>query len=86
MGKRLVVNPSTGKLDFINEIPLLSTAPTSSQQGWMYINSVNDTLYVYYGNTWQALHILTPEVFKYLLQEDDSYILCEDGTKLAMEI
>ena len=65
---------------------IFASDPSSPEQGWTYINSINDTLYIYYETTWQALHVLTPAVLSYLLQENADFILCEDGTKLALEI
>ena len=70
---------------FCNFKGILPSAPISPDEGWTYINSVNDTLYIYYGGTWQALHLLTPAVLEYLLQENNDYILLEDGiNKLAL--
>lgn len=39
---------------------VFSTPPTNPVDGDRYIDSDDDTMYVYYGGTWQALHVLTP--------------------------
>lgn len=43
-------------------VPVYSSAPASPLDGWMYVNSGDDKIYIYYGGTWQALHTLTPAV------------------------
>lgn len=65
---------------------VLASAPSSPQQGWMYINSGDNVLYIYYGSTWQALHTLSL-LLNYLLLETGDSILLEDGvSKLALEV
>jgi hypothetical protein len=39
---------------------VLAAPPASPLTGWMYVNSVDHKVYIYYGGTWQALHTLTP--------------------------
>jgi len=53
-------NPFTQKLDYITSSTILvsTTAPLNSVDGQLYINSVTDTMYVYYAGTWQELHTL----------------------------
>jgi len=63
---------------------VLATAPSNPDQGWRYISSADDTMYVYYGSTWQAIHVLTPEALSYLLLETGDTILLESGDKLAL--
>jgi hypothetical protein len=64
---------------------ILASAPTSPTEGCMYVNSGDDTLYIYYGGTWQALHVLTPAALSFLLLEDGTTLLLETGDKLALE-
>ena len=81
------MNPFTGKPDFDsgNFKGVLSSAPSSPQQGWTYVNSGDNTLYIYYGVTWQSLHVLTPEALSYLLTEADETLLQENGDKMGLE-
>ncbi len=53
-------NPFLGTLDYYenNFKGVLATAPASPQPGWLYINSTNNKLYIYYNDTWQVLHTL----------------------------
>lgn len=37
-----------------------SSEPSNPKQGWTYVNSTDHGYYIYYGNTWQLLHTLTP--------------------------
>lgn len=39
---------------------VLSAAPSDPSVGDRYIDSGDDTMYVYYGGTWQSIHTLTP--------------------------
>ncbi len=88
-------NPHTRKLDAVRsdaEITelcffkgVLASAPTSPAEGWHYINSGDDKLYMYYGGSWQELHALTPAALTYLLLETGDAILLENGDKLALE-
>jgi len=41
-------------------IPSYASAPTGPSDGWMYLNTVDNKMYIYYGGTWQELHSLTP--------------------------
>ena len=62
-------NPFTNRLDVTasNFRGILSSAPSGNpKEGWMYLNSGDDTLYIYYGSTWRALHVLPPS--------DDLYV------------
>lgn len=40
-------------------IPSYTTAPSGALDGWMYINTTDNKIYIYYGGTWQELHTLT---------------------------
>jgi len=64
---------------------ILAAAPAGPSNGWLYINSGDDKMYIYYGGTWQALHTLTPAALTYLLLETGDKILLETGDKLALE-
>jgi hypothetical protein len=64
---------------------ILSSAPSGPQEGWIYINSGDSTMYVYYGGIWQSLHVLTPPTLYYLLLETGDTLLLETGDKLALE-
>ena len=44
------------------KIPVYATAPANPLDGWIYVNSGDDKIYIYYEETWQALHTLTPIV------------------------
>lgn len=58
-------NPFTGDFDYYENSfkGVLSSEPSSPSNGWFYINSTNNTLYVYYAGIWQALHVLsTPTI------------------------
>jgi hypothetical protein len=83
----LVFNPFTNNLDYDsgNFKGVLGSAPSSPDQGWMYINSGDSGLYIYYGVTWQLLHTLTPAGFSYFILEDATTMLLESGDKLALE-
>lgn len=39
---------------------LSATPPSNPSVGDRYIDTDDDTMYVYYGGTWQSLHVLTP--------------------------
>lgn len=62
-----VFNPFTGTLDLINDNykGALSSAPSNPQSGWIYLNTTDHTLYIYYYAQWQVLHVLSavsPEI------------------------
>jgi hypothetical protein len=80
------LNPTTGKFDFDsgNFLGLLGSEPLSTIEGKTYINLVDNGYYIYYGGTWQLLHTLTAAAATYLLLEDSSFILLEDGSKLIL--
>jgi hypothetical protein len=84
-------NPVSGLLDLVNAVTvqyfkgILASAPSSPVEGWYYINSGDNKLYLYYGGTWQELHTLTPATLNYLLLESSDFFLLEDGFKLALE-
>lgn len=82
------LNPLTGKLDFDSGTfkGVLASAPSTPLEGWTYINSGDNGYYIYYGETWQLLHTLTPAALEFLLMETGEFLLLEDGTsKLALE-
>ena len=59
-------NATTGLLDYYEKSNFqgkLAAAPSDPQDGWMYINSGDNKLYIYYEGTWQSLHTLTGIVF-----------------------
>lgn len=64
---------------------ILASAPSSPEQGWRYVNSGDNIMYVYYGNTWQAIHTLTPAAAEYLLLETGDFMLTEAGDKIVLE-
>ena len=77
-------NPFTGKLDFFRRaIRSLITAPTTPHEGEMYENALDDTVYIYYGGTWQVLHVLTPA--DRILLEDGDLLLQESGFTLYLD-
>ena len=83
----LRLNPFTGKFDFDSGTfkGVLASAPSYPQQGWQYVNSGDNTLYIYYGSTWQALHVLTPAALEFLLLENGDALLLENGDKIVKE-
>ena len=82
------LNSITGLLDLVNTQyfkGILASAPSSPSEGWTYINSGTNGYYIYYGGTWQLLATLTPLALNFLLLEDATTLLKEDGFKLALE-
>lgn len=71
-------NPFSGTLDLVNDLyrGALSANPSNPQNGWMYFNTGDSTLYVYYGGSWIAIGSGTPTT---------NHILLEDGNTLAAE-
>jgi len=56
------ISPFTGKFDDAGSTTwqgILATAPSSPQEGWMYLNSTDDTIYVYYANDWWVVSVMT---------------------------
>lgn len=79
---RLVFNPLTGALDYIDNLYLgaLSSAPSTTVPGSMYFNTVDSTLYVYYGG-WISIGSGTPPPSSTQRQlEDGTLRVLEDGT------
>jgi hypothetical protein len=75
---RTVLDPFINKLQLLNSdsfLGVLGSAPATASNGQMYINSGNDTLYIYYAGMWQAILVLAP----------GAYILLEDGGKIELE-
>jgi len=64
---------------------VLADPPSSPREGWRYIDSDDDKLYIYYDGSWQELHQLTPAALSYLLLETGDTLLLETGDKLALE-
>ncbi len=83
----MMFNPISGKFDYYKTFfkGTLAAAPASPEDGWLYINSGNDTYYIYYGGSWQALHVLVPAAASYLLMETGDFLLLESGDKLVLE-
>jgi len=67
------------------DMGLLASAPSNPLDGWTYINSADNTLYIYYGGTWQSLHVLTPATNVDITNEDGTTITNEDGTTVQRE-
>lgn len=40
-------------------IPSYASAPTNPRDGQMYLNTTNDTTYLYHNGAWTELHVLT---------------------------
>lgn len=81
-------NPLIGKLDYFESSHfrgVFASAPSYPQQGWTYVNSGDNTLYIYYGSSWQALHVLIPAALEYLLTEAGDFLLLENGDKFVKE-
>ena len=86
-------NPFTGALDYYATSVtyfkgVLATAPVGPADGWSYIDSTNNNLYMYYGSDWWCLGTLTVSggsVGDALLCEDGEQLLCEDGQALLLE-
>lgn len=64
---------------------VLASEPSNPKEGQRYINSGNNTYYIYYGEKWQVLHVLQSAVLEFLLLEDGDFLLLEDGDKLALK-
>lgn len=64
---------------------VLATAPSNPIDGWTYVNSGDNGYYIYYGETWQLLHTLTPAALEFLLLETGDFMLLETGDKLAVQ-
>lgn len=58
---RTAFNPFTGNIDFLggNFLGVYSTAPSNPNVGDTYINSSNDTYYIYYAGLWQVIAVLS---------------------------
>jgi hypothetical protein len=85
MATPLDFNPFTRKLDIAGFYRgVQASAPVGAQTGWIYVDSTDHKIYIYYGNSWQVLHVLFPGVFYPLLLESDSdeteYLLLESDT------
>ena len=78
-------NVFTDKLDYYEKGTFKGTSatpPGSPQDGWTYVDSDDNSLYMYYCGTWTLLHVL----LRALSLEDGFFILQEDGTsKLILE-
>jgi hypothetical protein len=76
----ITFNPFTNRYDFIGEAHTFkgvrAVAPAGPKEGWTYVNSGDDTYYIYYGGAWQALHVLTPAIV-YALELEGSTDLVE---------
>ncbi len=68
-----------------SSIPVAATAPAGATEGQQYINSGDNTIYIYYSGSWQSTGItLTPAALEYLLLETGDFFLLETGDKLAL--
>jgi hypothetical protein len=66
-------------------VSVAAAAPAAPTEGLLYVNSVTNTVYIYYGGAWQALHVLVPAALEFLLMESGDSLLMETGDKLALE-
>lgn len=78
-------NPFTVQLDWVNDLykGALSSAPSNPSDGWMYFNTTDSTLYVYYGG-WIAIGSGTPTTSHLLMENGDNFAL-ENGDILTLE-
>ena len=77
-----VFNPFTGNFDAINDLyrGALGSAPSNPGDGWMYFNTGDSTLYVYYGG-WISIGSGTPPPSSTQRQlEDGTLRVLEDGS------
>ena len=85
------LNALTGLFDLVNATTVqyyqgvLASPPSGPIEGWTYINSGDNGYYIYYGGAWQLIATLTPAALNFLLLEDGTTLLKEDGFKLALE-
>lgn len=79
-------NPFSGKLDYYKKyrVPCQSAAPSSPQNGDLYFDTDDNTLYLYYGS-WIAVGSGTPPTTSFLQLETGDYILLETGDKIILE-
>lgn len=81
-------NPISGNFDYFEKNyfrGVSASEPSSPEEGWTYINSSDNGYYIYYGETWQLLHTLTPATLSFLLLETGDILLKEDGDKVALQ-
>lgn len=63
----------------------VSSDPASATEGSIILNTTDHTIKIYYSGSWQTLHTLTSGA-SYLLLEDGSFFLQEDGSsKILLE-
>lgn len=88
-----VFNPFTGNFDAVGSSSatslykgVLSSAPTGTE-GAIYINSSNNTMYVYYTGGWQVMHVLNALTGPTtgVLSEAGDYLTTEAGEYLVQE-
>lgn len=64
----------------------VSSDPASATEGSIILNTTDDTIKIYYAGSWQTLHTLTAAAATFLLLEDGSFFLQEDGSsKIQLE-
>lgn len=78
-------NPFTGNLDYYQKIFLgtLSSAPSTATDGQTYLNSTNDSYYVWYSGAWQLVATFSVSN-SFLLLETGDFILLETGDKIIL--
>lgn len=81
------LNAFTGRLDIAGQFKGARTsAPSTATNGDSYLNTSDDTLYMYYSGAWRVIITFTVSLSYFLQEDGTSFILLEDGTsKLALE-
>lgn len=87
MKVKQLFNALTGRFDFVTDplIEIGGTNPINPSEGQLFINSGSNDMLIYYGGQWQTLHTLTGATLYFILNEDGTLLLKEDGGKLALE-
>jgi len=66
----MILNPITGQLERSQAVffrGVFAEAPSGAHDGWMYVNSGDNNLYIYYGGVWTAIiELPQPVVGRYL--------------------
>ena len=80
-----VISDGSGSSGSGNFQGVLPSAPSGPSEGWTYINSGDNGYYIYFCGAWQLIVQLTCQD-AFLLLEDGSFVLYEDGTsRLVLE-
>lgn len=80
-------NPFSGKLDYYKKyrVPCQSAAPSNPQNGDLYFDTDDNTLYLYYGS-WIAIGSTgTPSTYYFTLEDSSGSLLAETGDLLRQE-